>query len=117
MHDNSHGTFLVSQWKERWGKKQKKKKRKENKKAWNLEPKFGTDFPLERTNLSLRVAEDNSLCNCKCIIKITQSIKFPLFSFNCDKKLLDALSSQKTKKQIKSVSAFTRSGVGWGGGN
>merc|ERR1719233_1515004 len=45
-------------------------------------------------NLTLRVTEDNSLCNCKCIIEVTKCIKLPLLPLYSNKELLDSLKRQ-----------------------
>lgn len=44
--------------------------------------------------LSFCVTEDNSLCNSKRVIQITQGIKLPLLFFHCYKELLDSFQCQ-----------------------
>lgn len=51
-----------------------------------------------RTNLPLCVAEDDSLGDGESVIKITQCVKLPFFTFNRHKKLLDTLFNSGHRK-------------------
>ena len=44
--------------------------------------------------LCLRVAKDDSLCDGERIIQIAERVKLPVFAFNRDEELLDALQRQ-----------------------
>lgn len=46
------------------------------------------------TYLTLSVAENNSLGDCKGVVEVAQRIKFPLFALDGNKELLDSLQCQ-----------------------
>ena len=45
-------------------------------------------------DLALGIAEDDGLCDGKCIVEIAKCVKFPLFSFNGNEELLDSFQRQ-----------------------
>jgi len=52
-----------------------------------------TFFKPIASYLSFSIAENDSLGDGQCIIKITQSIKFPFLFLNSNKELFDALKT------------------------
>lgn len=56
------------------------------------------------TYLSLGITEDDCLCDCQCVVQVTQSIKLPFFSLNCHKELFNPLQSQLiTGQKMKKI--------------
>ena len=49
---------------------------------------------FQHADLSLGVAEDDSLSDGECIIQVAQCVELPLLSLHCHKELLDALQRQ-----------------------
>lgn len=46
------------------------------------------------TYLPLSIAENNSLCDGKRVVQITQCVKFPFLTLNSNKELLDTFKCQ-----------------------
>jgi len=53
-----------------------------------------THFLCQPVDLPLGIAEDDGLGNCKRVVEVTERVEFPLFLFNSDEELFDALEGK-----------------------
>ena len=49
---------------------------------------------MKKVNLASRVTEDDSLCDCEGVVKITERVKLPVLLFDSHEKLFDSFQSQ-----------------------
>lgn len=67
-------------------------------------------MPVLTSDLSLRVTEDDGLCDGECVVKVTQCVKLPLLSLHGNKELFNSLQSQLITEGRRQTGTHTHRG-------